>query len=649
MKKAMKYIYGNSLLFCVIISFFLTLATESLSHRSFFATALMMLTKPYIFLLNMAVIFLTLSWGLFIKRRDFAFITMSLIWIGMGIGNFILQFFRVTPLCGGDFLILRAAIGIMDLYLSVPQIIMTVIALAAVAVCSVVFFIKGAKQSPDRKKGGIVTAVLAVLISSVVFTGVLKDDFSDMITAYKSYGFAYSFLKTVFDRGIDEPYEYSEKRFKDVIRTIENMPDNEPEIKPNIIFVQLESFFDVNLLNNISFSENPVPNFTRLKNEFSSGFLEVPVIGGGTANTEFEVLTGIDLNFFGAGECPFETELDRTTCESVAYNLKEHGYKSHAIHNHTGTFYERNRVYPNLGFDTFTSVEYMNNIERNSMNWAKDTVLIPYINEALNSTENTDFVYTVTVQGHGNYPKTPVKDSSRISVEGTENEEEKNKYTYYVNQLYETDMFIGELVAEMEKRSEPCIIVFYGDHLPAFRIEDKDIKNGNIYETEYVIWDNTGMKKENKDMKAYFLSSYVLSKIGVNTGLVNRLNTYYANNPEYKKFAEILAYNIFNAKDSEHFESYEPADTQPGIIKPEITDAVIFENSLKIKGSGFTDSSVIMINNDEKRTFFIDDGTLVTYDVSSLKKSGNVIKVCQISQSGDTLSQTAAFFNITKN
>ena len=140
---------------------------------------------------------------------------------------------------------------------------------------------------------------------------------------------------------------------------------------PNVVFLQLESFFDVNYLKNVAFSENPLPHFTALKEENSHGFLTVPSIGGGTANTEFEVLTGMSLDFFGTGEYPYKTILQSQACGSLAYDMKELGYKTHAMHNNTGTFYDRNRVYPNLGFDSFTPLEYMQDVETNPTGWPR--------------------------------------------------------------------------------------------------------------------------------------------------------------------------------------------------------------------------------------------------------------------------------------
>ena len=96
----------------------------------------------------------------------------------------------------------------------------------------------------------------------------------------------------------------------------------------------------------------------------------MPSVGAGTANTEFESMTGISVKFFGPGEYPYKSVLLERTCESIPYDLKNLGYSTHAIHNHRGAFYGRNKVFRNLGYDTFTSLEYMNNVIKTPRNWA---------------------------------------------------------------------------------------------------------------------------------------------------------------------------------------------------------------------------------------------------------------------------------------
>lgn len=124
----------------------------------------------------------------------------------------------------------------------------------------------------------------------------------------------------------------------------------------------------------------------------------------------------MSVKFFGPGEYPYKSILNEKTCESYAYDLKSIGYSAHAIHNHRGVFYNRNKVFANLGFDTFTSLEYMSNVIKTPKNWAKDNVLVGEILTALDLTENEDYIYTISVQGHGKYPTEQVIEDPEITV-----------------------------------------------------------------------------------------------------------------------------------------------------------------------------------------------------------------------------------------
>ena len=112
----------------------------------------------------------------------------------------------------------------------------------------------------------------------------------------------------------------------------------------------------------------------------------MPCFGAGTANTEFEVQTGMNMDDFGPGEYPYKTVLQSKVCESMAYDLKEKGYATHALHDNDGTFYDRYKVFSHLGYEDFTSIEYMDNIEMTPMGWAKDKILTGEIGKILDST-----------------------------------------------------------------------------------------------------------------------------------------------------------------------------------------------------------------------------------------------------------------------
>ena len=108
-----------------------------------------------------------------------------------------------------------------------------------------------------------------------------------------------------------------------------------PDAQPNIVCVLLESFADPSDVNFLNMSEDPIPNFHNLEANYSSGYLTVPVVGAGTANTEFEVLTGMSMQYFGTGEYPYKTILKQSDCESIASALSKIGYGTHVVHNNT--------------------------------------------------------------------------------------------------------------------------------------------------------------------------------------------------------------------------------------------------------------------------------------------------------------------------
>ena len=192
-------------------------------------------------------------------------------------------------------------------------------------------------------------------------------------------------------------------------------------------FLQLESFFDPTLVNYLNISEDPIPTFRKLMKEYSSGYYKVPSVGAGTANTEFESITGMSMHYFGPGEYPYKSILRETTCESAPYVLKNLGYTTHAVHNNEANFYGRRSIFPNLGFDTFTSEEYMaRENEKNPNGWVKDEVLTDEILKCLDSTEGPDYVYTISVQGHGAYPDEQILEDPEITVSGAPTEEENN-------------------------------------------------------------------------------------------------------------------------------------------------------------------------------------------------------------------------------
>lgn len=665
MKKVIKWFEERQVIFCIALAFLLNLTIEMLSRKSLILGLKHMIFSPHVFIYNVLIILCTLSICFLFKRRYFVIMLVSAIWLGLGITNRILLSYRTTPLGAIDFKIVKSAFSIMPVYLNIIEIIL-ILALIVLAIALIIYaWFKMPKHKPNYVKSiaAISTSLLFMILFTAIFLNInyLSTSFKNIANAYRDYGFAYCFSCTMVDRGIDRPKDYSEDTMGQILTEIEDkeafndtnggvtqeiendiviadeIGDEAENEKPNIIFLQLESFFDVKYMKGVTYSEDPIPVFRYLKNNYSSGFLTVPSIGAGTANTEFEVITGMSLEFFGPGEYPYTTILKESTCETINYNLKELGYKSHAIHNHTGTFYDRNIVYSQLGFDTFTSLEYMSNIEYNPIGWAKDNVLPNEIMKSLKSTEERDNVYAISVQAHGKYPSEVVDPTQNITTEGLR-EDIKIPFEYYVNQLNDMDEFIGGLISTLENFNEPTVLVMFGDHLPAFDISDEELENNNIFQTEYVIWDNIGLDVEDKDLYTYQLTSNVLNKLGITNGVLTKFHKNNVNKENYLHELEMLEHDMLYGEKVVYngVNPYEPTQLKMGIDDISIHTISVIEDSAYIIGNNFTKWSHVYLNGKKCSTKFSDKNILIAENVEM--KSGDIITICQISDDKTILS-----------
>ena len=644
---------------CIALAVALNTAMEMLSRRSVWEGVQFLALHPVHFLCNILVVLLTLLLALLVKRRVFMLSLVSTIWLGLAIANFILLGYRTTPLAAIDFYILKPVFSILKIYLTPVQMILIVLAFAAVITGIVFIFIKAPKHQALYRGALVSIAMTSLATFGLIHFSIQADatstSFANLANAYRNYGFAYCFATSLLDTGIDKPEDYSVETMASLAEDIEEetkedvSPDAQKDSaifadsqqEPNIVMVQLESFIDPNRLDGFTYSENPVPFFTWLKERYTSGYLSVPSIGGGTANTEFEVLTGMSLDYFGPGEYPYKTILQQSTCESIAYNLKELGFGTHVIHNNTGTFYDRHLVFPNLGFDTFTSLEYMNHVEKNPLGWAKDTVLTTEILTALFSTEQRDFIYAISVQPHGKYPSVPLGDEQPITVSSTVlSEDELIPFSYYVNQVYEEDAFLRSLVQALESCGEPTILVLYGDHLPSISAAEDNMAKGDLLQTEYVIWDNIGLEEQDLDLKAYQLSASILKKLGIQSGFLNSFHQSFAETPRYQEYLELLEYDMLYGEKAVYggSDGYRPTDMQMGIKPIALEQYRMLGSTLYVFGSEFTPYSRICINGDPADTVFISSGAIKADDLSLEEE--DQITVAQVGEDGIFLSET---------
>ncbi|RKI44224.1 LTA synthase family protein [bacterium D16-51] len=601
----------------------LELVIESLNRKSVTGCIQYMLERPLLFIFNTLIIMLTVSIALFFKREIFVFTTISVVWLIFGIVNFVILQFRVTPFSAVDITLLESAISVSGHYLNPLNIAMIFLAAVVVVVSIICLYRKAPKHTHTTQKKIIVSLIAVSLIAFAIFflryqsnsVQALATNYTNISEAYENYGFVYCFTNSILDTGIGEPEDYSEER---VDRIISSLPGAKgvTDKKPNIIFIQLESFFDVDEVKKLKLSKDAIPNFHKLQKKYSNGLLTVPTVGAGTVNTEFEVLTGMSQRDFGTSEYPYKTVLRNTTAESVCYDLKKLGYRTHCVHNNEGTFYGRNKVFVNLGFDTFTSMEFMDGLEDNPNGWKKDRILTGEIIDTLDSTKGPDFTLGITVQSHGKYQGFEVE-NALIQVLKAPDEDLKEAYQYYVNQLYEVDQMIGDLVKALEKRKEDTILVLYGDHLPSLDMKKEDLHDSNLYQTQYVIWDNMGLSRKEKNIASYQLYPEVLERAGIHEGNITRFHQEAEwKTKSYHEDLKVLEYDMLYGEKYafKGLEPYQPTELLMGTEPVKVDDVVKNEQGYLMTGSNFTPYSHVLFDGEELSIDWIDSGHIQILD-----------------------------------
>lgn len=617
-----------SLLFHALLSCGIVFVVEILSRRNFLSACSFVGGHTGAFLFNAFIVFASLSLVYLFRRRAFFRIIISGFWIILGIINGCILSNRVTPFGFTDLKCINDLFAMNNTnYFTAEEATIVVIGLGLFALFCAVLFIKG-----PRYQGRIHKIVVLASIVSVMFIGlpvttsaaqnanVVASYFSNIAQGYENYGFIYGFSSSVVDRGMSKPDDYTEEHVAEITDKAESTKQETTVTKddaPNIICVLLESFCDPDEIKFLHYNDDPIPTFHKLEENYSTGYLTVPVVGAGTANSEFEVLTGMSMQYFGTGEYPYKTILKKTDCESTAADLASIGYGTHAVHNNGGNFYSRVNAFSMMGFDTFTSKELMN-IQTYTPNgsWATDDILVDETIKTLDSTPNQpDFTYTITVGTHGDYPKEQVIENPKYTANGAFDEETRNQWTYYINQLNEVDTFMADLIDKVSKRDENTVIVFFGDHLPTMGLQDSDMRSGDIYKTKYVTWNNMGLEKQDADLYAYQLMASITNSVGIHEGTILNYHQTQMNSSDYLDGLENLQYDIlygdrycYNGADK-----YPATDIVMGIDPVTVDSATnsIGDSEVIIRGSNFTKWSKVFVNGSKVNTIFSGPSCLI--------------------------------------
>jgi phosphoglycerol transferase MdoB-like AlkP superfamily enzyme len=236
------------------------------------------------------------------------------------------------------------------------------------------------------------------------------------------------------------------------------------DVKPDVIVILGETFWDPSNLKGVSFNREIAVNLR----QYQSGTMISPAFGGGTANVEFEVLTGFSNFFFNTSIMPYNVYFRRST-PSIVSAFKDNGYATVALHPNNGDFYNRNNVYKYIGFDEFRDIKSFDPANEIKGNYVSDDSLVDRIADTLKEKDAPAFILGITMQNHDPYTS-DIKNygaAREIQVESDKlNDAEKDVLANFAQGVHDEDKALGKLIEAAKKNDRPTLIYFYGDHLP---------------------------------------------------------------------------------------------------------------------------------------------------------------------------------------
>jgi hypothetical protein len=299
-------------------------------------------------------------------------------------------------------------------------------------------------------------------------------------------------------------------------------------------------------------------------------------------------------------------------------------------------------VYKNLGFEGFTSLEYMQNVSYNNLNWARDESLLPEILSVLTSGTAPDLIFAVSVQAHGKYPEDWMPSQEDVAVIDLPEKFSRPGFGYFINQLTDIDSFLRSLVTRLQALNKPIILVMYGDHLPGLGILDEDLINEDNQETDYVIWTNMELTPQKKPLYSYQLSAEVLGRLGIQTGGILGLHQLELEGSQLFQDLRLLGYDRLYGQDFVASPEDQTVDSHfhMGQGRIRITQVRRDRDHIYISGKGFTTFSTILVNGKERETSVISPNLLAIENQNVSPQ--DELSVGQVSRMNAILGSTQA-------
>ena len=511
----------TSLIVIIIVSLVTTGLMFYLSPGSLKVFMEFVIDSPSLFILNYLPILLLMLMLYFISGNCiFASGIPFMIFTAEAFTNKTKSTLRQDPLVPSDLSVITEVKSILQNYDKIYMILAIAAVLITLAIIALAFlFFKKSDKLTVKKRilgaGGCI-ACFVIMFSTAYSNTELYNSYAVdgniyfKVNQYISKGFLYSFIYDINNLKVEKPSSYNPEAFNAIDDTAESTELNDIS-KPNIVMIMSEAFSDISNSESINFDEygDPLEFYNQFINrdDVISGHIVVPNFGGGTSDTEFDVLTGCSTKYIDSSQVSYN--FIRKPIEAMPRLLKNIGYDTLAIHPGYGWFYNRTNVYKNMGFDDFIYLE--EDFEPSTQNKggyiSDEATTQSIIDNFENHVKNNDdpiFEFCVTIQNHGPYEEKYENLKTNFSTYIQLTDDEKAIYSGYFQGIYDADAQIETLVNYFESIDEPVVLIFFGDHLPGFSNgmsyfsqfrPDIDL-NGNqwqqmkAYETPFFIWAN---------------------------------------------------------------------------------------------------------------------------------------------------------------
>lgn len=517
------------------------------------------------------ILFLLFTVFAILGSFKFSFIIVSTFVFLMSVANFYIAKFRGTPFLPMDFYAARTAANVAATYDFSPDPVLIFAAFAFVFL--IIFFIK--LKSPkwhlafkisSRTVSAVVSVVTVIIYTTTSFFvnfGIRPYFWSQSVSA-REQGFLLNFFGNFKYMVVSQPDNYNSKDIDKYIAEIYNASDNSTisSETPNIICIMNEALSDLSIWGDFETNEDYMPFLRNMTENTVKGNLYMPVIGGGTANSEFEFLTGHSMAFLPSGSYPYQTYI-KSPISSMVSTLKAQGYAVNTFHPYRASGWSRTSVYGNFGFEKFICFENM--FDQKFLDYYKtyeyDPALIQsfvdknypeasnmfmrqYISDDYDfkciiedfenrNTNKPYFMFNVTMQNHGGY--TISASNLTETIKATMLSKEYDDVNRYLSLVKETDNATKGLIEYFSDVKEPTIICMFGDHQPAIDnafIDEISSETAKVtsaaaftqkhYCTPFFIWANYDIEEKYVDaLSANYLSSMVLDIANVKTTIYN--------------------------------------------------------------------------------------------------------------------------------